>query len=342
MTAAAGGTTAGGTTAGGTTAGAAGAVAAGLIRVSRRVVVLGAIVAALALVAALAGLLWGGGDGASAFTTLRGDTMQVYGRGLYEHDSAFVGAGFRGSDIVTVALGVPLLVTGLVFYRRGSLRGGLALAGGLTYVLYVYASLALSAQFNPLFLVYVALFGASFYGLVLLLRAIDLAALPAAVVGRLPRRGPAAFMVAGGLVTTLVWLMPAASALTSGAVPDRSEGYTTAVTIALDLAVIAPACFVCGALLLRRAPLGYLLAFPLLGIIVMLGPGFVAQTWWQVAAGVAFATAEMAGSIGGFGLVAAFAVWVSVAILRRLPGRGARTAATAGTARAAGDTPHAA
>ncbi len=288
-------------------------------RVSAAVLALGTVVVVLALVAALGGLLWGGGEGARTFTTARGDTVQVYGVGLYEHDSAFTGAGFRGSDLVTVALGVPLLVVGLVLHRSGSLRGGLVLAGAFAYVLYVYTSLSLSAQFNPFFLVYVALFSASFFALVLLLRAIDLSALPAAVVTRLPRRGPAAFLIVAGLLTAFVWLAPTVSALADGSVPDRSEGYTTAVTVALDLAIIVPTCLACGALILRRAPLGCLLAFPLLGVIIMLGPGFVAQTWWQVEAGVEFTTAEMAGPIGGFGVVAVLAIWVAVGLLRRLP-----------------------
>jgi hypothetical protein len=289
------------------------------MKVSTAVLALGVVIVLLALVAAIAGLAWPGGDGQRAFTTSRGDTVDLYGEGLYEHDAMFTGAGFRGTDVVTLALGIPLLVVSLLLYRRGSLRGGLLLAGGLAYVLYVYASLALSAAFNDLFLVYVALFSASFYALVSLLRAIDLSALPGGVIERLPRRGAAAFMLVAGAVTAFVWLVPAVTALSARGVPERTEGYTTAVTIALDLAIIVPACFVCGALLLRRAPLGYLLAFPLLGIIVMLGPGFVAQTWWQAAAGIDFTTAEMAGPIGGFGVVALLAVWVMVAVLRRVP-----------------------
>jgi hypothetical protein len=46
-------------------------------------------------------------------------------------------------------------------------------------------------------------------------------------------------------------------------------------------------------------------------------------------AGVEFTPAEVVGPIGGFGSVAVAAVWVSVAILRRLPAR--RAGAHAGT-----------
>ncbi len=293
------------------------------------VLALGTLIVVLASAAALGGLLWGGGEPAS-FTTVQGDTVELYGAGLYRHDTVFVGAGFRGTDVVTLTLGIPLLVAGLLLYRRGSLRGGLLLTGAFAYILYVYASLSLSAQFNPLFLLYVALWWASAYALVLLLGAVDLKSLSPGALRRLPCRGPSAFMFVAGTATALVWLTPAISALIGGEVPARSEGYATAVTVALDLAIIVPACLTCGALLLRRAPLGYVLAFPLLGVIAMLGPGFAARTWMQVAAGVHFTTVEMAGPIGGFGVVAVLAVWAMAAILQRLPGQATRPTVVVG------------
>ena len=114
------------------------------------------------------------------------------------------------------------------------------------------------------------------------------------------------------------------------------DTYATAVTFALDLAIIMPACFVTARLLGRRAPLGYVAAAAPLGIIVLLGPSFVAQTLSQVQAGVEFTAGEAIGPIAGFGTVAVFGLWVLVAILRRVPGRQV-AAAAAGTVRSAGE-----
>jgi hypothetical protein len=296
--------------------------AAPSVVVSRAVLWLGALIAVLALVVSLTGLLQGGGPGPTTVTTVRGDQAELLGHGLYRYDTAFSGAGFRGTDAVNVVLAVPALLVCLGLYRRGSLRGAVALIGAVTYFLYVYANLALGAAYNSLFLLYVALVGAGFYALVLLLRSLDLAAIGVPALARLPRRGPAAFFLAAGLVTAVVWLLPLVTALAEGGAPSRMDTYTTAVTFALDLAVIMPACFIASRLLLRGAALGYLVAAALLGVIVLLGPTFVAQTISQLRAGIAFSAGEAAGPIAGFGLVAAFGVWVSVLILRRLP-RGA-------------------
>jgi hypothetical protein len=292
-----------------------------LMRSSAAVLWLGALVAALAVVATTAGLFGSGGGGGRAFTTVRGGSADLYGIGLYELDTVFSGAGQRGTDLVTLALGVPLLIVCLVFYRRGSLRAGLLLVGAFAYFLYVYSSLALGYAFNSLFLVYVAVFAASLYGLILLLRSIDLTALPADTLAGLPRRGPAAFMFVSAAVVLVVWLQPVAAALASGDAPARMDSYTTAMTYALDLAVIAPALFISGGLLLRRRPLGYLVGFPLLGIILLLGPAIAVQTISQARAGIEFSAGEAIGPVVGFLLVCAWAVWVVVSVLRGLPRR---------------------
>lgn len=74
-------------------------------------------------------------------------------------------------------------------------------------------------------------------------------------------------------------------------------------------------------LVLRRSALGHLIEAALLGIIVLLGPNFVAQTISQLRAGVEFSAGEAVGPVAGLGLVAGFGVWVFALILRRLPGR---------------------
>lgn len=174
---------------------------------SRLVVRLALLIALLALVAAGAGLA--GQDGApTTFTTIRGETATLYGRGLYRHDSLMAGSGYLGQDAVVLFLGIPLLLLATYQYRRGSLRGGLLLSGILGFFLYVYASMAFGAAYNPLFLLYVALFSASLYAFVLTVTSIDLKALPTFIDQQIPRRGPAIFMFAGGLITLFVWGMP--------------------------------------------------------------------------------------------------------------------------------------
>jgi hypothetical protein len=148
------------------------------VQPSRAVVRLSSLIVALALVAAGTGLFSGDGGGQSSYTTLRGETAQLYGQGLYRYDTLLIGSGFRGQDAITLVIGVPLLVISILLYRRGSLRGGLMLTGALAYFLYVYASMAFGAAYNGVFLLYVALLSASLFALVLAFASVDLRSPP--------------------------------------------------------------------------------------------------------------------------------------------------------------------
>ena len=276
-------------------------------------VVLAILVAAGTLVAAAAGVLAGGGEGGRTVTSPRAETFETYGEGVYRHDSAFKGGGFRGTDVVTLVLALPFLLVVAARHRRGSTRATLLLAGAFLYVLYVYASLALGAAYNDLFLLHVALFGASLFAFVLALRSVDLGAFDLA---RMPRRLAAIFLLASALATAAIWLADVVPPLVRGEAP-KLEGYTTMVTHALDLGIIVPAVALAGVLVLRGDAWGYLLAVPLLVLEVSLLPMIAAQTAMQLAADVSFTTAEIAGPIGGFSVFAAGALVVLVSILGR-------------------------
>jgi hypothetical protein len=97
------------------------------------------------------------------------------------------------------------------------------------------------------------------------------------------------------------------------------DSYTTMVTYALDLAIITPATFLCAVLILRGDPLGYVIAVPLLTLVVLLAPQIVLSTVFQKSAGVPFTTGEMFGPVAGFVVLGFVAAWFLVAILRGLP-----------------------
>lgn len=280
---------------------------------------LAVIIVVLALIAAGVGLFWRSGSDPISVTTIRGETVELYGQGLYRRDTLFVGAANRGTDAVTLFLGIPLLVVTALLYRRGSLRGGLLLMGALTWFLYVYASYALGAvAYNDLFLIYVALFSASLYALVVMFRSIDTQPLAESVSPRLPRRGLAVFLFVSGALTAIIWLIEPVSALLTDEPPAGLDTYSTLFTTALDIGVIVPATVIAGLLVLRRDPLGYLIAVPLLVLEAMLAPMIGAQTVSQVSAGVSFTAGEIVGPIAGFTVLALVAIWFLVAVLRAI------------------------
>ncbi|MEZ4520845.1 MAG: hypothetical protein R3A46_04225 [Thermomicrobiales bacterium] len=284
--------------------------------VSTAVIGLSILIAVLAVVASAAGIFWEFGTDPTTYVTERGEEVELYGQGLYRYDSLFRGAGFRGTDVIVILIVAPLLLISTYLYRRRSVPGGLLLLGALAFMVYNYASISLSASFNQLFLLYVVLFSASLLAFFQLLRSFDVPSLSARFSERLPRRFIAGYMIASGVVTAVVWLMPQIAWIVDDEIPERMDNATTMVTDVLDLGIIVPLTIISGVLLLRRDPRGYFVAFPLLMVVLLLVPMISAQTASQVTAGVTLSAGEIIGPLAGFIVLGSIGVWIIVRLLR--------------------------
>ncbi len=217
------------------------------------------LIGLLALIAAGAGLFWQTDGQPYPFTSHRGEAVLLFGRGLYRYDTVSVAAQEQATDLITLLVGLPLLAVSAWMTQRGSLRGRLLLTGTLGYFLYTYTSMAFLSAYNPLFLVYVALFSLSLFAFLLSMMSFDVASLPGRFSARLPRRGIAGVLFGAGGFLLLAWLGRIAPPLLQNQTPAL-ENTTTLVIQAMDLGLIVPLAFLSGVLLLRRSPWGYLLA----------------------------------------------------------------------------------
>ncbi len=276
------------------------------------------LIAVLTLITTLSGIFWQGGGAQHAFTAVTGQTVQLYGQGLYRNDTVQGAATFRGTDMITLVINLPLLIFAFWQYRRGSLRGGLLLSGALGYSLYNAMSLAFGASYNPLFLVYVALFSASLFAVSLLMTSFDLDALPRHVAPSMQRRGMAIFLFVAGGVLFLVWLMDIVSGWLPNAVPQALQHSTTIVTYAMDMGIICPLAIWIGVMLLRRVPLGYPLGVQLIMLNGLVGLVVIAQTVMILMAGVRMETAQIMAFVAPFVILAGFAVWLTLNFFRNI------------------------
>jgi len=276
------------------------------------------LIVLLAVVSAGAGLFWQSEGSPYTFQTLYGETVEIHGQGLYHRDTVFSAGAIQGADAVTLLVGLPLLAVSFILYRRGSLRGGFLLVSVLAYFLYYGASLGLLVAYNNLYLVYLALFSASFFAFVLALTTFDLPSLPARFSPLLPRRGMAVFMFVVGSGVAFIWLSDVINALTTNGIPTGLGSHTALVTYTLDVGIIAPACFLAGILILRRSSLGYLLTGLLTIMLALIGAMVIGQTVMQLNLGLEFSTGELIGKIGSWIILGGIAVWLTIAFLRNL------------------------
>lgn len=288
---------------------------------SKAVVFLSLLTGLLALIQSSAGLFWQGGRGPFTFTTLHGQTVQINGQGIYHFDTYFKAPIFRGTDALTLLVCIPLFVLAITLYNRGSLRGGLLLNGVLAFFLYNSASIALGAAYNNLFLLYIAYFSASVFAFVLTFKSIDVQTLSSQIIPGLPHRGIAALMFVSGMALFFAWLGDIIGPLLQGGVPGIAS-YTTEVTYVFDLGIVAPVCILAGILILRRAPISYLLTSIMLIMLAIVGLMVTTQTVFQLLAGITLTTGEFIGKSASFMLLALFAVWLVVRLFRCIPEAG--------------------
>lgn len=209
--------------------------------------------------ASLTGILSSGGPGSFEFGSIRGETVQIYGEGLYRHMSADVAPQGIAQDYVTFFIGIPLLLLSLFYARNGSLKGRFILAGTLGYFLVTYLFYLVMAMYSELFLIYTALLGTTFFAFILTLFSFDVNKLPTALDESAPVKTAGSFLILNAIMIALLWLGIVLPPLLDGSIiPTEAEHYTTLIVQGLDLGLLLPLAVVSGILFIQKKPMGYL------------------------------------------------------------------------------------
>lgn len=218
------------------------------------------LIVALAALATTTGIFSSDGPGPYAYQSIRGETVTIYGKGVYKDMSAEVAPQGIAQDCVTLCIGIPLLLISLWMTKKGSRKGQYLLAGTLGYFLVTYLFYTVMGMYNQLFLVYVALMGASFYGFILTLQSFEVKGIDAAFKPAIPTTATGGFLIFNAVAIGLLWLSIVVPPLLNGTIiPVQVEHYTTLIVQGLDLGILLPGAFICGVLWIKKRPLGYLL-----------------------------------------------------------------------------------
>ncbi len=243
----------------------------------RTVTILSIFIMIAASIAAAVGIFSNAGPGPYTYTSIRGQEVLIYGRGIYQHMSAEVAVQGIAQDYVTLLLGVPLLAVGLFRIWRGSLAGQIFLAGVLGYFLVTYLFYLIMGMYNVLFLVYAALLGTSFFAFLLTITGLDLPKLAGAYTDSIPVRFAGGFLVVNGITIALLWLSVVVPPLLEGIYPPAVEHYTTLIVQGMDLGLLLPLSIVSGVLLWQRRPVGLLVGPVYLVFLSLLMTALVAK-----------------------------------------------------------------
>jgi len=271
----------------------------------------------LSTVTSAVGLLYKTSGKAFDFVNQYGNTVKMYGNGLYARDSLFQAATDRGTDFTILCVAVPMLIIALVLdVKKKTLKNRLFLTGIISVFMYYSASIAFGITYNILDLVYIALFSSSLFGLIVSITSIDMKDI---LIGKsLPYKGIYTFLVLSGIALIVAWLPDIITSLITKSSLKHIEVYTTEITYVLDMGIIAPLMFICLCQLKKRNELGYVLLESLLILCIVIGIMIPLQTVFELSAGVKLSIGEIVTKGASFVILALFALYFNVKLFKSI------------------------
>ena len=182
---------------------------------------------------------------------------------LYVRETSSWSLQAIAQDWFDLVIAVPLLLATALWARAGSRRGLLVLAGVLLFAVYTLIIYAFAVHLNAFFLIYCTALGVAVFALIsvaqILSRSVPTRTSPQRVTG--------AYLIGIGVAFGALWLGQLVPAAITGQVPTElaETGLPTNPIHVIDLSFILPLHVIVGVMLLRRRPVGLVLAPVLLG-----------------------------------------------------------------------------
>ncbi len=226
---------------------------------SRIVTILVLLITVLSGFATVIGIISDNGPGEYVYTSIRGDDITIYGKGIYQHMSADVAIQGIAQDYVTLFIGIPLLLIGSGLFAKESIKGQLLLSGTLMYFLVTYLFYTAMGMYNSLFLCYVLLLCLSFFAFMLTFSSFDHENIGKMLCSQRLLQYAGIFLVLNSLMVASLWLSIVIPPLLDGSIyPEQLQHYTTLIVQGFDLGLLLPIAIVSGVLAVKKNSYGYL------------------------------------------------------------------------------------
>ena len=199
---------------------------------------------------------------------------------------AVMNGSARGTALVVLLVGVPVLACSLVLAWRGSAIAVVTWLAAVGFLLYNALMFIFATPVNRLFLLYLAMLSLAAWSAGTLLWHTDVHTLGRLIPARAPVRLAAGYLWALVILNGGAWLVRILPSLASSGEPAylRGTGVTTNIVFVQDLALWLPLMAVAAAWLWQRKPRGYLLggASVVMGVIESIS--IAADQWYGHAA----------------------------------------------------------
>ena len=240
-----------------------------------------------------------------------GESIRIWGSGIYSHDSFFKAPIHIGTDITVLFVVVPLTLYSFTKFRKEqSVERYIQNFGYISLLLYYSACLAFGVTYNRLHLVYILLFSTCLFSVNILL----------AIfykkeneenrgVNSFFTKGMKVFLILSGFSLFVAWLPDIIPTLIKDSPLALIEVYTTEPTYVLDMGIISPLMFITYYLCKKEKFIGYVLFRMILIVCQIIAIILTVQTVFQILAGIELPIPALITKVFIFIILAAFALY---------------------------------
>lgn len=240
-----------------------------------------------------------------------GESIRIWGAGIYSHDSFFKAPIQIGTDITVLFVVVPLTLYSFIKYRKEqSMERYIQNFGYISVLLYYSACLAFGVTYNRLHLVYILLFSTCLFSFnVLLAFFYKMENEEKREENSFFTKGMKVFLILSGLSLFVAWLPDIIPTLIKDSPLVLIEVYTTEPTYVLDMGIISPLMLVTYYLCKKEKFIGYVLLRMILIVCLIVGIMLPVQTIFQMLAGIELPIPALITKVFIFIILAAFALY---------------------------------
>ena len=278
---------------------------------SKALIVLNKVIILLVLVVTVTGIL--SFDPGQSYYAMNqyGETIRIWGSGIYAHDSFFKAPIQIGTDITVLFVVVPLTLYSFAKFRKEqSMERYIQNFGYISVLLYYSSCLAFGVTYNRLHLVYILLFSACLFSVNVLLAFFYKTENEENIgVNSFFTKGMKVFLILSGFSLLVSWLPDSISTLIKDSPLALIEVYTTEPTHVLDMGIISPLLFITYYLCKKEKFIGYVLFRMILIVCQIIGIMLTLQTVFQILAGIELPIPVLITKDFTFIILAAFALY---------------------------------
>ena len=257
-------------------------------------------------------------NGGERFTAVNvyGNTVELYGDGIYAYNSVFTVANRLGADAAGSVFAIGLIA--LTLWKKRPLWAEIIRTSLLILLAYFSACLVFGVSMNALYFLYVTCLGLSiFVSFILVQNLLKRIAIPQSLQEK-RLTGTGIFLISAGMITASLWVSSIIPAILNNGYGTLLGIQTTEATYGLDLSMACPIMILCGIWLLMKKDVGYKVAPLLLNMLVGIAVLVLCQRAFCVKLGIAIPLGALIGFIVSFVIMGVISLFLSIKLLKQL------------------------